>query len=132
MIRRTYDGWGYSPLADITPANVGRLKLVWSQPTDIERVHEAAPIVNGGLMFITAPGNIVMALDAVTGAVLWRNQRPRPKGSFVLHDTNRGVALYGDRVFVAAGEARAAWRSTPGPARSSGPRPSPTTSRRTT
>ena len=106
MIRRTYDGWGYSPLADITPANVGRLKLVWSQPTNIERVHEAAPIVNGGLMFITAPGNIVMALDAVTGAVVWRNQRPRPKGSFVLHDTNRGVALYGDRVYVVAGEAQ--------------------------
>ena len=27
MFRRTYDGWGYSPLAQITPANVGRLKL---------------------------------------------------------------------------------------------------------
>ena len=54
-------------------------------------------------MFITAPGNIVMALDAVTGAVVWRNQRPRPKGSFVLHDTNRGVALYGDRVYRGGG-----------------------------
>ena len=106
MIRRTYDGWGYSPLADINAGNVNRLKLVWSQPTNIERVHESAPIVNGGLMFITAPGNIVMALDAVTGAVVWRNQRPRPKGSFVLHDTNRGVALYGDRVYVVAGEAQ--------------------------
>src|SRR5688572_27143500 len=106
MIRRTYDGWGYSPLADINTANVNRLKLVWSQPTNSERVHESAPIVNGGLMFITAPGNIVMALDAVTGAVVWRNQRPRPKGSFVLHDTNRGVALYGDRVYVVAGEAQ--------------------------
>ena len=46
MIRRTYDGWGYSPLDQITPANVNRLKLVWSQPTNIERVHESAPIVN--------------------------------------------------------------------------------------
>src|ERR687895_1682300 len=33
MIRRTYDGWGYSPLDDITPGNVSRLKLVWRQPT---------------------------------------------------------------------------------------------------
>jgi len=33
MIRRTYDGWGYSPLDKITPANVSRLKLVWSNKT---------------------------------------------------------------------------------------------------
>ena len=72
---------------------------------DTEKVHEAAPIVNGGVMFVTAPGNIVMALDAVTGKVLWRNERPRPRGARVPHDTNRGVALYGDSVFVAAGEA---------------------------
>ena len=29
MIRRTYDGWGYSPLDQITPANVARLRPVW-------------------------------------------------------------------------------------------------------
>src|ERR1700737_4815509 len=33
LFRRTYDGWGYSPLARITPANVGRLQLVWSLAT---------------------------------------------------------------------------------------------------
>jgi alcohol dehydrogenase (cytochrome c) len=69
------------------------------------RVHEAAPLVNDGVMFITTPNNQVMALDAVTGRVLWRYRRPRPAGAFVLHDTNRGVALHGDKVFYAAGEA---------------------------
>jgi alcohol dehydrogenase (cytochrome c) len=104
MIRRTYDGWGYSPLADIDVSNVSRLKRVLMIETGAEKPHEAAPVVNGGVMFITAPGNIVMALDATTGTVLWRNERPRPKGARVPHDTNRGVALYGDTVFVAAGE----------------------------
>ena len=33
MFRRTFDGWGYSPLADITPDNVGRLQPVWSFAT---------------------------------------------------------------------------------------------------
>ena len=33
LFRRTYDGWGYSPLAQITPANVGRMQLVWSFAT---------------------------------------------------------------------------------------------------
>src|ERR1700674_5396020 len=48
MIRRTYDGWGYSPLDQITPANVARLKPVWEFATGETRVHESAPIVNNG------------------------------------------------------------------------------------
>jgi alcohol dehydrogenase (cytochrome c) len=105
MIRRTYDGWGFSPLSEITRENVTRLRQVWRVPTDEPRVHEAAPIVNGGVMFVSTPNNQVMALNAVTGDLLWRYRRPRPKDVFVLHDTNRGVALYGDKVLYAAAEA---------------------------
>jgi alcohol dehydrogenase (cytochrome c) len=105
MIRRTYDGWGFSPLAEITPANVARLQQVWRVPTDEPKVHEAAPIVNNGVMFVSTPNNQVMALNAVTGELLWRYRRPRPKDVFVLHDTNRGVSLYADKVFYAAAEA---------------------------
>ena len=104
-IRRTYDGWGYSPLTQITTANVGQLRRVWNIPTGEGRVHEAAPIVNNGVMFITTPNNQVIAVNAKTGDELWRYKRPRPTGAFVLHDTNRGVALYGDKVYYAAGEA---------------------------
>src|SRR6202047_1278017 len=42
LFRRTYDGWGYSPLAQITPANVGRLQLVWSFATGQVEGHQAA------------------------------------------------------------------------------------------
>src|SRR5262245_60963329 len=105
MIRRTYDGWGFSPLAQINKDNVGRLQQVWRVPTDEPKVHEAAPIVNGGVMFVSTPNNQVMALNAATGEMLWRYRRPRPKDVFVLHDTNRGVSLYGDKVFYAAAEA---------------------------
>jgi alcohol dehydrogenase (cytochrome c) len=105
MIRGTYDGWGYSPLTEITNDNVGRLRMVWTVPTGEMRVHEAAPVVNNGVMFVSTPSNQVIALDAVTGEILWRYRRPRPAGSFVLHDTNRGIALYGDKVYYAAGEA---------------------------
>src|SRR5574341_672214 len=105
MIRRTYDGWGFSPLKEITPDNVRRLRPVWVFSTGEARVHEAAPIVNNGVMFISTPNNQVIAIDARTGNLLWRYKRPRPTGAFVLHDTNRGVALYENRVFYAAGEA---------------------------
>lgn len=105
MIRRTYDGWGYSPLSEITPANASRLHLVWAFSTGEQRVHEAAPVINNGVMFIPSPNNQVIALDAKTGVPLWRYHRPRPTGAQVPHDTSRGVALYGDKVYFAAGEA---------------------------
>jgi alcohol dehydrogenase (cytochrome c) len=105
MIRRTYDGWGYSPLDQITAANVGRLRLVWTLPTGEGLPHQAAPVVNNGVMYVSTPNNQAIAFDAVTGAVLWRYKRPRPEGAFVLHQSNRGVALYGDKVFFTAGEA---------------------------
>ena len=105
MIRRTYDGWGYSPLQQITAANVNGLRLVWTAPTGENFPHQAAPVVNNGAMFVSTPNNQVIAFDAVSGAVLWRYQRPRPQGAFVLHQSNRGVALYADKVFFTAGEA---------------------------
>jgi alcohol dehydrogenase (cytochrome c) len=105
MLRRTYDGWGYSPLDQITTANVARLKPVWIFSTGETRSHESAPIVNNGVMFVTTPMNQVIALDAKSGNLLWRYRRPRPAGASVPHETNRGIALYGDKVFYAAGEA---------------------------
>lgn len=105
MIRRTYDGWGYSPLDQINTQNVARLKPVWGLITGEMRVHESAPVVNNGVMFITTPNNQVIAIEAKTGNVLWRYRHPRPQGASVPHETNRGVALYGDKVYWLAGEA---------------------------
>jgi alcohol dehydrogenase (cytochrome c) len=105
MIRRTYDGWGYSPLDQITPANVAKLKPAWVFSTGEARPHESAPLVNNGVMFVTSPNNQVIAIDVRSGNVLWRYRPGRPTGALVPHETNRGVALYGDTVYYAAGEA---------------------------
>jgi alcohol dehydrogenase (cytochrome c) len=105
MIRRTYNGWGYSPLAQITPANAARLKPVWIFSTGETRVHEAAPLINNGVMFVSTPNDQVIAIDAKSGNLLWRYRRVRPEGASVPHDTSRGVALYEDKVIYAAGEA---------------------------
>jgi alcohol dehydrogenase (cytochrome c) len=105
MIRRTYDGWGYSPLNQVNTKNVAKLQPVWGFSTGEAKVHESAPIVNNGVMFVSTPNNQVIALDAKTGNILWRYRRQRPNGASVPHDTSRGVALYGDKVYYAAGEA---------------------------
>ena len=105
MVRRTYDGWGYSPLAEITPANAARLQPAWVVSTGVNNGHEAAPIVNNGVMFVATPGNQVIALDAASGRILWRYRRPLSEDVILLHPTSRGVSLFGDKVFFAAGDA---------------------------
>jgi alcohol dehydrogenase (cytochrome c) len=105
MLRRTYDGWGYSPLAQINAENVARLRPVWAFSTGETRGHEAPALVNNGVMFVSTPNNQVIALEAKTGKLLWRYRRVRPQGANVPHETSRGVALHGNKVFYAAGEA---------------------------
>jgi alcohol dehydrogenase (cytochrome c) len=105
LFRRTYDGWGYSPLAQITPANIGRLQLVWSFATGQVEGHQAPPIVNNGVMFVATPGNQLIAIEAKTGSVLWRYKRPLPEDLLTLHPTNRGVGLFGDKIFFASADA---------------------------
>ncbi len=100
MYRRTYDGWGYSPLDQITAQNVGTLAPVWSFSTGVREGHESPPIVNDGRMFVTTPQNQVLALDAATGDLLWRYARELPDDLQQLHPTNRGVALYDDKVYI--------------------------------
>ncbi len=106
MYRRTYNGWGYSPLDQITADNVDRLMPVWTFSTGVLDGHEAPPIVNDGRMFVTTPQNQVFALDAATGDLLWRYQPELPLELFQLHPTNRGVALYGDRVYFGTVDAK--------------------------
>jgi alcohol dehydrogenase (cytochrome c) len=105
MIRRSYDGWGYSPLAQISARNIKQLAPAWVFSTGVNNGHEATPLVNNGVMFVATPGNQVIALDAATGALLWRYRRQIPEGTLMLHPTSRGVALFGDKVFFAAGDA---------------------------
>src|SRR5438874_11694032 len=93
MVRRTYDGWGYSPLDQITPANVSRLQPVWVFATGVTNGHEAPPIVNNGVMFVPTPGNQVIAIDVKTGAELWRYRRPLPPNAIVGHPTSRGLSI---------------------------------------
>jgi alcohol dehydrogenase (cytochrome c) len=105
MVRRTYDGWGYSPLDQITPANVGQLRPAWVFSTGVGSGHEAAPIVVNGVMFLSTPEHRVVAIDAVTGVLLWRYVKDVASSIIAPHPTTRGIAVYGTRVFFAANDA---------------------------
>jgi alcohol dehydrogenase (cytochrome c) len=102
MTRGGYKGWSYSPLNQINTGNVKNLVPVWSVSTGVDSGHEAPPIVNNGVMFVATPYSQVMALDASSGDLLWRYKRKLPPGFSALHNTSRGVALYGDKVYLPA------------------------------
>ena len=102
QIRGQYSGWGYSELDQINPTNVNQLQLAWVFATGAGNAHEAAPLVNNGVMYVSAPGNQVMAINAKTGNLLWRYRREIPPGAIVMHPVSRGVALFADRVYFAS------------------------------
>jgi alcohol dehydrogenase (cytochrome c) len=73
MIRHDYQAHNYSPLSQINTTNVKDLQLAWGWAMN-EGTNQAAPVVHGGVMYLNNPGNIVQALDARTGDLIWENR----------------------------------------------------------
>ena len=100
---RTYAEQRYSPLAQIHEGNVGELGLAWAFETGSTRGLEATPLVVEGVIYTTGTWSVVYAVDARTGALLWKYdpEVPRSTGAKACCDVvNRGVALYRGRVYV--------------------------------
>jgi alcohol dehydrogenase (cytochrome c) len=102
MWRRTYDGWGYSPLDQINKENVGELELVWSWGMSPGRTQET-PLVHDGVMFLQNADHRIQALDAATGDLIWEYQHELPTG--VNPGGERSKAIYGDTLIVATRDA---------------------------
>lgn len=98
----SYSSQRHSQLRQINRDNVSHLRVEWERQlsTTAERV-ETTPIVRGSTMFVTEPPNSVLALDAVSGHVLWTYSHELPAHlQLCCGPVNRGVALLGNRVFV--------------------------------
>ena len=99
----TYDGHRFSPLTEITPANVSRLRPAWVyQMQETGPPAQVTPLVADGVMYVTETRSRVAALDLRTGRTLWRFEPEIPRTTKVIgfSPTNRGVALLDDRVYV--------------------------------
>ncbi|GAA5232478.1 PQQ-dependent dehydrogenase, methanol/ethanol family [Verticiella sediminum] len=99
----------YSRLDQVNTDTAGRLGLVWSYDLKSSRGVEATPVVVDGVMYVTGPWSVVHAIDARTGEGLWTYdpQVPPEYGVKGCCDVvNRGVAVYGGKVYVAAFDGR--------------------------
>ena len=102
MWRRTLDGWGYSPLDQIDRDNVGELRMVWSRALTEGR-QQGTPLAYGGVLYMPNPADVIQAIDAVTGDLVWEHRREVPDdiGDYVfntLWENNRNIAIYGSTI----------------------------------
>ena len=93
--RRTYNNLGFSNLDQINRDTVAELELAWHQEVTAGN-NMPTPLVHDGIMFLYSAGDVVLALDATNGEMLWRYS----------HDGNAvtshkfGIALHEDKVLV--------------------------------
>lgn len=99
--RRSHKGLGYSPLDQITKANVGNLHLAWALPLP-NGDDMAEPLVRNGVLYAFGFGDEVYAVDAADGHILWRYQRDLPRD--VRKQSKKTIALYGDKLYVATSD----------------------------
>jgi quinohemoprotein ethanol dehydrogenase len=100
---RDYAEQRYSPLTQVDTDSVGELGLAWFADLDTARGQEATPLMHDGVLYISTAWSKVNAYDAATGALKWTYDPQVPRETLVracCDAVNRGVALYGDKVYV--------------------------------
>jgi quinoprotein glucose dehydrogenase len=99
----TNAAWRYTPLTQITPDNVDKLRKVWEvhtggMPTnsDYAKLYgtENTPLKVGNLLYTCTAKNIIVALDAATGKPQWRVDPHVPDAWIPYTTACRGVAYY--------------------------------------
>jgi PQQ-dependent dehydrogenase (methanol/ethanol family) len=102
-----YEQTRYYPNKQINTQNVKNLVPAWIFQTEVVDSLETTPIVVNGVMYVTTSYNHVYALDAETGAQIWHyKQKLGPITVYCCGPNNRGVAVTGDRVFMATLDAK--------------------------
>ena len=102
--RRTLDGHGYTPLNQINKKNVNNLRLAWVLAMR-DGSNEGTPLVHDGVMYLVNPRNVIQALDASTGELIWEYRYSFPPDSMTLNGPTRSIAMYQDKIFLSTYDA---------------------------
>lgn len=99
--RRTRDAFGHSPLTQIDRNNVDDLALAWSWALPAGE-NMMTPIVHDGVLFAYSYGDVLQAIDAATGELLWSFQRELEDGK--APGMKKGAAIYEDKIVIATSD----------------------------
>jgi PQQ-dependent dehydrogenase (methanol/ethanol family) len=92
----------FYPEDQINRSNVKRLHPAWIFQTEVKESMETSPIIVNGVMYVTTSFSHVYALNAATGEELWHYKHEMgPITTYCCGPNNRGVAVYGDKVYLA-------------------------------
>lgn len=110
MYGRDYRNQRFSPLTQITPENVGKLRPVWAFSTGGSLGGlEATPLFHEGVIYASADYSRVFAIDARSGTLLWSFEPVYEEGlaaELCCGPVNRGLAIKGDLIYVGTLDAR--------------------------
>ena len=107
MIRGNYQAWNHSALTQVTRENVHDLRLAWVWAmNEGNAANEPSPLVHNGIIYLANINNIVQALDARTGELIWENRLSSGGEQSGGTGATRNLAIYQDKVFVATTNAR--------------------------
>jgi PQQ-dependent dehydrogenase (methanol/ethanol family) len=102
-----YEQTRYYPARQINASNVGNLRPAWIFQTEVVESMETSPIIVDGVMYVTTSFNHVYALNAETGEQIWHyKHKMGPITTYCCGPNNRGVAVYGDMVYMGTLDAR--------------------------
>jgi alcohol dehydrogenase (cytochrome c) len=102
-----YDQTRYFSGKQIDTSNVAKLHPAWIFQTEVKESLETTPIVVNGVMFVTTSFNHVYALNAKTGEEYWHyKHKMGPITTYCCGPNNRGVAVSGDKVYMATLDAK--------------------------
>src|SRR3989475_1803255 len=102
MIRGNYQAWNHSSLTQVTRENVHGLRLAWvGAMNDGNAANEPSPLAHNGIIYLPYINNIVQALDARTGELIWENRLSSGGEQSGGTGAMRNLAIYQDKVFVA-------------------------------
>ena len=65
-------GSRFSPLTQINRENVGELSVAWTYRTKVGGTFKGTPLQVGENLYVCAGGNVVIALDAESGEMVWQ------------------------------------------------------------
>ena len=102
-----YEQTRYYPNSQINTGNVNKLRPAWIFQTEVTETLETSPIVVNGIMYVTTAFDHVYALNAQTGEQLWHfKHKMGAVTTYCCGPNNRGVAVYGDKVYLATLDAK--------------------------